>query len=290
MTDQADIQVAETPLSELLRRIPRDAVYSWDNPSKQPWDLSTCSAPIGRLAHQAADALSARPEGVDYVTEVSTRPAAVAYRARIACDILEGFTDGIDGDRLGELARWTTSGRALDDNALLRAFAAPWIAASEEAGWEGDPETEARKDIDRHTLAARVAGVNSFTPDQLAARFAEQNQLRAVQDAERKIRETGIAEEEEGDIVGILLDLPDGSQIWTGECSDDLRQQAKELEEDPVTSGAFIIHAENKGRGLEGMTLLASAANTETAMGLARAYAAYIARQQAMERRPEAAA
>jgi len=229
-----------------------------------------------------ADAPATATPTSGYVDEISARDAAVAYRARIACDILEGFTDGIDGDRLGELARWTTSGRALDAAALLRAFAAPWIAAAEEAGWEGDPEAEARKDIDRHTLAARILGVNSFTPDQLAARFAEQNQLRAVQDAERKIRETGIAEEEEGDVVGVLLDLPDGSQIWTGDCSNDLRLQAMELEADPVTSGAFIIHAENKGRGLKGMTLLASAANAETAMGLARAYAAYVTRQQVL--------
>ncbi|TFW14453.1 hypothetical protein EGY25_04475 [Brevundimonas intermedia] len=122
------------------------------------------------------------PEGAGqgFADKVAIRDAAVAYRARIACDILEGFTDGIDGDRLGELARWVTRGRALDDAALHRAFAAPWIAASEEAGWEGDADAEARKDIDRHTITARVRGVTSFTPDQLATIFARHNELKAT--------------------------------------------------------------------------------------------------------------
>ena len=124
----------------------------------------------------------------NYVQNVSTRDAAVAYRARIACDILEGFTDGIDGDRLGELARWVTHGRALDNVALHRAFAAPWIAAADEAAWKGDPDVEAVKDIERHTIAARVRGATSFTPDQLATIFARQNQLKAAATAVSAIR------------------------------------------------------------------------------------------------------
>lgn len=141
------------------------------------------------LANQQPIPLSAaNSASKSFVDDVATRDAAVAYRARIACDILEGFTDGIDGDRLGELARWVTRGRALDDAALHRAFAAPWIAAEEEAGWEGDAGAEARQDIDRHTIAARMRGATSFTPDQLATIFARQNLLKAAATAVSAIR------------------------------------------------------------------------------------------------------
>lgn len=109
------------------------------------------------LAH-GAPTLASPP--IDPNKETFLCDAAVAYRARVACDLLEGFTDGIDGDRLGELARWTTRGRALDQTALLRAFAAPWIAAQDEAGWQGDPDAEARKDLDRHTQAALLASAS----------------------------------------------------------------------------------------------------------------------------------
>lgn len=252
MTEQLAIGTAQVPLHEHLRRIPRHAILQWENPSKEPWDLAFSSAPVGLLAHQAADALDPASEarqpsvsdlrdannrahdrkvrlsaalirlvehfervdasehdkaaikaatdvwsGVEveadtdaprqgvaiaggYVATVSERDAAIAYRARIACDILEGFTDGIDGDRLGELARWVTRGRALDNVALHRAFAAPWIAAADEAGWEGDADIEAVKDIDRHTITARVRGATSFTPDQLATIFARHNELKAA--------------------------------------------------------------------------------------------------------------
>lgn len=50
---------AATPLQDLLRRIPRDAIYQWTvpEPDRAAWQLSTSSAPIGRLAHEAADRL-----------------------------------------------------------------------------------------------------------------------------------------------------------------------------------------------------------------------------------------
>jgi len=60
MTDPA-IGCAKTPLSDLLRSIPQDAVLNWANPEegRQLWQLGSESAPIGRLAHEAADALDA---------------------------------------------------------------------------------------------------------------------------------------------------------------------------------------------------------------------------------------
>ncbi len=123
-----------------------------------------------------------------WVDDVATRDAAVAYRARVACDILEGFTDGVDGDRLGELARWTTRGRALDQAALLRAFAAPWIAAQEEAGWIGDPDAQAQADYERHTVTARVHGATSYPPEALERIFAEHNRLERAAEAVAAIR------------------------------------------------------------------------------------------------------
>nr|WP_303683013.1 hypothetical protein [Brevundimonas naejangsanensis] len=68
MADTPRVGAAETPISELLRNIPRDAVYHWENTSKEPWCLPTCSSPVGLLAHRAADALdvlslSAAPGG-----------------------------------------------------------------------------------------------------------------------------------------------------------------------------------------------------------------------------------
>lgn len=54
---QAVSSAAETPIQDLLRRIPRDAIYQWTTPEadKELWQLSSNSAPIGRLAHEAAD-------------------------------------------------------------------------------------------------------------------------------------------------------------------------------------------------------------------------------------------
>jgi hypothetical protein len=79
MTDPA-IGCAKTPLSDLLRRIPQDAVYSWANPEegRQLWQLGSESAPIGRLAHEAADALDA----VRAVRTPALEGEVVAWRVR----------------------------------------------------------------------------------------------------------------------------------------------------------------------------------------------------------------
>lgn len=85
---------------------------------------------------------------------------AIAHRFRFAADILEGMTDGIDGDRLGALIRWALKGEvaAAEREALIRIFAAPWIAAAEEAAWEGDERVAAEEDITRVTAEAAAIG------------------------------------------------------------------------------------------------------------------------------------
>lgn len=86
--------------------------------------------------------------------------AQVAHRFRFAADILEGMSEGIDGDRLGALVRWALHGRVTgeDDDALTRAFEAPWLASADEGEFDGDTREEARKDIERISREAEEAG------------------------------------------------------------------------------------------------------------------------------------
>lgn len=67
-------------------------------------------------------------------------------------DVLIGFSDGIEHERLEAGLSWAKHGGAITDP-LIRLFAAPWIAAAEEADWEGDAEAEARKQLE--ALAAQ---------------------------------------------------------------------------------------------------------------------------------------
>ena len=51
-------------------------------------------------------------------------------------DILMGFSDGIDGARLQAGLTWAKTGRSdWQRKDLISLFAAPWVAAQEEAGW-----------------------------------------------------------------------------------------------------------------------------------------------------------
>lgn len=52
---------AETPLSDLLRRVPKDLIARWDIPEegRELWQLGSASAPVGALCHRAADQLDA---------------------------------------------------------------------------------------------------------------------------------------------------------------------------------------------------------------------------------------
>jgi hypothetical protein len=96
MTDQPKSVVsgdcaAKTPLQDLLRRIPKDAVYRWEVPEdgREVWQLGWCSSPIGRLAHEAADALAAAPlpqgENADHVVEPNDMVSGSAAWDREVC-------------------------------------------------------------------------------------------------------------------------------------------------------------------------------------------------------------
>lgn len=82
--------------------------------------------------------------------------AQVAHRFRFAADILEGMTEGVDGDRLGALVRWALHGKVGGDERehLIRIFEAPHQAAEDEEGWVGDTRAEAIADIERVTAEA----------------------------------------------------------------------------------------------------------------------------------------
>ena len=82
----------------------------------------------------------------------------VAHRFRFAADILEGMSEGIDGERLGALVRWVLHSRPLHDEseALIRIFEAPHLAAIDEGAWDGDSRAEAQADIARITAEAEA--------------------------------------------------------------------------------------------------------------------------------------
>lgn len=84
-------------------------------------------------------------------------------------------------------------------------------------------------------------------------------------------RETFIVDEEDGPAVGIVIDLPDGSQIWTSECSAQLLDEAAARDESPDESGQFLIVA---ARG-EPTRVVAQVATVEDGIALARAVAGH---------------
>lgn len=85
-------------------------------------------------------------------------------------------------------------------------------------------------------------------------------------------RETFIVEEEDGAAVGIVIDLPDGSQIWTGECSTQLLEDARAREESPEASGQYLIVAARD----EPTRVIAQVATVDDGIALARAIAGHV--------------
>lgn len=87
-------------------------------------------------------------------------------------------------------------------------------------------------------------------------------------------RESFIADEEEGPVSGILIDLSDGSQIWTGDCSSALLNSMGD--ERPDESGQFLTVA-IQGKPTR---VVASVASTQDGIALARALAARLAARE----------
>ncbi len=101
------------------------------------------------------------------------RPLAQLKRFRALEDILMGFSDGVDGDRLQAGLTWAKTGRAdWRRQDLISLFAAPWVAALEEAGWKGNPTLQGEMELDEITAdALRPDPVEDFL-DQVRAELA----------------------------------------------------------------------------------------------------------------------
>lgn len=81
-----------------------------------------------------------------------------------------------------------------------------------------------------------------------------------------------IAEDEDGGgCLGVLLDLPNGDQVWSGEIADATFSELSEDERDTfeTNTGPFVIHATT-----DRVRALCRASDTETAMELAEVWAA----------------
>ncbi|MBJ7446819.1 MAG: hypothetical protein JHC81_04730 [Brevundimonas sp.] len=86
-------------------------------------------------------------------------------------DVLIGFSDGIEHERLEAGLTWAKHGGAITEP-LIRLFAAPWVAAAEEADWEGDPHAEARKQLEALTAQPSDNAPRSETQAQIHNRLA----------------------------------------------------------------------------------------------------------------------
>ncbi len=126
-------------------------------------------------------------------------PAAQRHRLLFVADILDGFTDGIEYERLFAGLFWAREGRVSESDRLHLEglFAAPHQAALDEGEGGGDPMHAARADLDRvgvqaleaacaaedrstrqrrvHAWCAAAFGLEHATaPQQRAVRFLEE--------------------------------------------------------------------------------------------------------------------
>lgn len=132
------------------------------------------------------------------------RPLAQLKRFRALEDILMGFSDGVDGDRLQAGLTWAKTGRAdWQRQDLISLFAAPWDAAREEAGWQGDAILQGAKDLDEITAVALQADTVEDFLDQVRA---ELTRARALFPGDRIM--TLAMAEEFGELVKAVLDEP----------------------------------------------------------------------------------
>lgn len=119
-------------------------------------------------------------------------------------DILMGFSDGIDGARLQAGLTWAKTGRAdWQRKDLISLFAAPWVAAQEEAQWEGDAILQGEKDLDEIAAVALQADPVEDFLDQVRA---ELTRARALFPGDRIM--TLAMAEEFGELVKAVLDEP----------------------------------------------------------------------------------
>ncbi|WP_338577245.1 hypothetical protein V8J38_16540 [Brevundimonas olei] len=166
-------------------------------------------------------------------------------------DILMGFSDGIDGARLQAGLTWAKTGRSdWQRKDLISLFAAPWVAAQEEAGWQGDAILQGEKDLDEITAVALQADPVEDFLDQVRA---ELTRARALFPGDLIM--TLAMAEEFGELVKAVLDEP----------SSDVRKEAVQtaaMAARVVLDGDASVNDWRAAKGLDPLTGSAAAALT----------------------------
>lgn len=163
-------------------------------------------------------------------------------------------------------------GDAVQLMAMIEQGRSPQSAASEAGAAAGDPKGR------RSIYDAAYDSIRKGAPglsDATCAAIARSINLKVANGSasergavEPSCSESFIADEDDGPVSGIVIDLPDGSQIWTGECSSALLDSMGD--ERPDGSCLFLTVA-IKGKPTR---VVASIASTQDGIALARALAA----------------
>lgn len=96
-------EATKTPLMDLLRCIPADAILRWDSST-----LPDCShsAPVGRMAHEAADTLAAKEAEITRLRSLVEEAGKVVGRLVNEC----GAEFTVDG-------KWYNDGQLVSEEA-----------------------------------------------------------------------------------------------------------------------------------------------------------------------------
>ncbi|MEN5112804.1 hypothetical protein ABE453_02185 [Brevundimonas diminuta] len=170
-------------------------------------------------------------------------PASQLKRFLALQQILSGFSDGIDGDRLQAAFAWAMDGKSnYQRQHLISLFAAPWVAAKEEAGWQGDAFLQGEKDLNEITAVALQSDPVEDFLDQVRAELAH---ARSKFPGDRIM--TLAMAEEFGELVKAVLD----------EHSSDVRKEAVQtaaMAARVVLDGDASVNDWRAAKGLDPLT------------------------------------
>ncbi|WP_312218889.1 hypothetical protein [Brevundimonas sp.] len=170
-------------------------------------------------------------------------PASQLKRFLALQQILSGFSEGIDGDRLQAAFAWAMDGKSnYQRQHLISLFAAPWVAAQEEAGWQGDAFLQGEKDLNEITAVALQSDPVEDFLDQVRAELAR---ARSKFPGDRIM--TLAMAEEFGELVKAVLDEP----------SSDVRKEAVQtaaMAARVVLDGDASVNDWRAAKGLDPLT------------------------------------
>lgn len=165
---------------------------------------------------------------------------------------------------LREAVKWAKMGHGRLNGSVIEvgADALETIIAALEAsqpmlsGGDGFPKTK-KKPVDLHKL---VANLEASAPASSGEAVVE-----------RVAKEISILAEEDGVEVGILIDLPGGAQIWSGDVSRSLFNEQGEIAMDSLggnDNGVFVMVSNNTST-----EIICRAASVDNGIAIARAMA-----------------